>query len=205
MSELSGRERGQSPTLVGFSYGGLVAGVTAAAAPERIGRLIYIDAFIPQPGVSMLESLPAAVADQMEQLARTAGDGWKLPPLPLTRLGGVGPVAAGIDPAAVEQILSRRGFHPIGTYREPAPIQPPFPADRTLFISCTAKTTRRSHAADRREHAGGRHPSGRDRRRTLRDVDHAGPTGRVAAGLALTATNSCLAVRRAPAESGPAP
>ena len=87
----------------------------------------------------MLESLPAAVADQMEQLARTVGDGWKLPPLPLTRLGGVGHVAAGIDPAAVEQTLSRRGFHPIGTYREPAPIQPPFPADRTLFISCTAK------------------------------------------------------------------
>lgn len=36
-------------------------------------------------------------------------------------------------------VLARRGPHPIGTYREPAPADPPFPAEHTLYVSCTNK------------------------------------------------------------------
>ncbi len=40
---------------------------------------------------------------------------------------------------AVRAVLARRGPHPLGTYREAAPIDATFPAERTRFVSCTEK------------------------------------------------------------------
>jgi pimeloyl-ACP methyl ester carboxylesterase len=42
--------------LVGHSYGGLVIGGVAEKVPERIMRLAYIDAYIPQDDKSAFES-----------------------------------------------------------------------------------------------------------------------------------------------------
>ena len=42
-------------TLVGHSYGGLVIGGVAAKVPERIIRLVYLDAYIPQDSKSAFE------------------------------------------------------------------------------------------------------------------------------------------------------
>lgn len=125
--------------LVGFSYGGLVAGVAAARMPDRVHRLVYVDAFVPQPGRSLFDALPPPVADQMRQLADEVGDGWKLPPAPVELLGGLGRVRENIDVTRLDTLLSRRGPHPLGTYQEPAPDLVPFPVERTRHISCTDK------------------------------------------------------------------
>lgn len=65
--------------LVGFNYGGLVAGVAAARMPDRVHRIVYVDAFVPQPGRSLFDAPPPPVADQMRQLADEVGDGCRRP------------------------------------------------------------------------------------------------------------------------------
>lgn len=43
--------------LVGHSYGGMVITGVAAAMPESIGRLVYLDAALPDPGQSLFDDL----------------------------------------------------------------------------------------------------------------------------------------------------
>jgi pimeloyl-ACP methyl ester carboxylesterase len=50
-------------TLDGFSYGGFVITGAAARLGDRVARLIYLDAFVPQPGRSFFDLLPEP-ADQ---------------------------------------------------------------------------------------------------------------------------------------------
>ncbi|MFZ0513905.1 MAG: alpha/beta fold hydrolase, partial [Candidatus Nitrosopolaris sp.] len=45
-------------TLVGHSYGGLVIGGVAEKIPERIRRLVYLDAYIPQDNKSAFDIIP---------------------------------------------------------------------------------------------------------------------------------------------------
>jgi pimeloyl-ACP methyl ester carboxylesterase len=49
--------------LVGHSYGGMVITGVAQQAPERLGELVYLDAFVPNDGQSTVEMVgPAAAA-----------------------------------------------------------------------------------------------------------------------------------------------
>jgi pimeloyl-ACP methyl ester carboxylesterase len=43
----------QDVTLIGHSYGGMVATGVADRAPERIAQLVYLDAFVPSDGQSL--------------------------------------------------------------------------------------------------------------------------------------------------------
>ena len=65
--------------LVGHSYAGSV--ITAAA--ERVGRrvkaLVYVDAFVPKDGQATLQLLPDPVREAIKGMAKTQGDGWRLP------------------------------------------------------------------------------------------------------------------------------
>lgn len=110
------------PVLVGFSYGGLVIGGVAECVPHRIAALIYLDAFVPENGRSMFDYLPLEVRAGMEEAAAKVGDGWRMPPIPVERLGGLGPLGARTDPDVVRQALAKRGPQPIGTYREAAKV-----------------------------------------------------------------------------------
>jgi len=66
--------------LVGHSQGGVVALAAAAAAPQRISRLILLDAPAPPPGSSIADVVPAAVRAQYG--APPPPETW-LPPRPL--------------------------------------------------------------------------------------------------------------------------
>jgi len=67
--------------LIGHSYGGMVATGVADRARDRIRQLIYLDAFVPCDGQSLLDLLPESERQRMLQLAK-AGDGWRVPPNP---------------------------------------------------------------------------------------------------------------------------
>lgn len=101
-----------------MSYGGFVITGVADAVPDRIARLVYLDAFVPQPGRSFFDILPAPAREAMEDAAMRLGDGWRIPPAPIEMVGGIGALEPGVDPSHVDAVLSRRGPHPIGTYRE---------------------------------------------------------------------------------------
>jgi pimeloyl-ACP methyl ester carboxylesterase len=66
--------------LIGHSYGGMVATGVADRARDKVRQLIYIDAFVPQDGQSLLD-LNEVARPRMQELSKT-GDGWRVPPNP---------------------------------------------------------------------------------------------------------------------------
>ena len=91
--------------LVGHSYGGMVATGVADRARDRIRRLIYLDAFVPNAGQSFLE-----MTGQGEQVRTAAIDGWRVPSNPLP------PDTPQED---IPWITERRMHHPIKTLEQP--------------------------------------------------------------------------------------
>ncbi|HXG66986.1 MAG TPA: alpha/beta fold hydrolase [Blastocatellia bacterium] len=63
-------------TLVGHSYGGMVITGVADRVPDRIRRLIYLDAFVPDDGESVL-SIQGPRAGRLQEMAR---GGFIVPP-----------------------------------------------------------------------------------------------------------------------------
>jgi pimeloyl-ACP methyl ester carboxylesterase len=68
--------------LVGHSYGGMVATGVADRASERIAQLVYLDAFAPRDGQSLLELQTEDARQRVRNGAKNEGDGWRIPPNP---------------------------------------------------------------------------------------------------------------------------
>jgi pimeloyl-ACP methyl ester carboxylesterase len=66
--------------LLGHSYGGMVATGVADRARDRIAQLIYLDAFVPEDGQSLLD-LSEPDRQRLQELK--AGD-WRVPPRPIS-------------------------------------------------------------------------------------------------------------------------
>jgi pimeloyl-ACP methyl ester carboxylesterase len=95
--------------LIGHSYGGMVATGVADRSRSRIAQLIYLDAFVPRDGQSLLDLQGAEVRERMRELARTSGDGWRLPP---------NPMPADTPATDVAWAASRRLPQPIKTFEQ---------------------------------------------------------------------------------------
>jgi pimeloyl-ACP methyl ester carboxylesterase len=65
--------------LVGHSYAGMIISGVAEANPARLRGLVFLDAFIPDDGQSVLDLLPPAIGSHFRNVAREQGDGWRLP------------------------------------------------------------------------------------------------------------------------------
>src|SRR5258705_3044140 len=59
--------------LIGHSYGGMVATGVADRARERITQLIYLDAFVPKNGQSLLDLLPPQARQGMQERVKAGG------------------------------------------------------------------------------------------------------------------------------------
>ena len=66
-------------TLLGHSYGGMVATGVVDKARERIARVVYIDAFAPKDGQSLFDLVGPKAEANMRGGAAKDGDGWRLP------------------------------------------------------------------------------------------------------------------------------
>src|SRR5262245_7598278 len=69
--------------LIGHSYGGMGATGVAGRCPARVAALVYVDAFVPTAGQSLIDLLPAEAAEAMRARADAEGDGWLVPPNPM--------------------------------------------------------------------------------------------------------------------------
>lgn len=95
-------------TLVGHSFGGLVISGVADLMPQRLSRLIYLDAFILESGVSTFDTLPA---DVVEKLRAVAAD------QPVAALPAPRPKSLGLtDPDDIAFVELRLTPQPLGTY-----------------------------------------------------------------------------------------
>jgi pimeloyl-ACP methyl ester carboxylesterase len=95
--------------LVGHSYGGIVATGVADRVPERVARVVYLDAFVPHDGQSMFDLQPEEARFSMREQARTTGAGWMMDPMDLP------PDTAEAD---VTWASPRRVRQPIMTFEE---------------------------------------------------------------------------------------
>jgi pimeloyl-ACP methyl ester carboxylesterase len=76
--------------LVGHSYGGMVVTGVADRLPDKIRSLIYLDAFVPESGQSLVDLAPPDPRPQ-------AASDYTLAPLPAAVFGASPEVAAFID------------------------------------------------------------------------------------------------------------
>ena len=91
--------------LIGHSYGGMVATGVADRARDRVRRLVYLDAFVPEDGQSLFD-----LTGEGAKVRAGAVEGWRVPPRPL-------PPDTPADDLA--WITARRMPHPIGTLEQP--------------------------------------------------------------------------------------
>lgn len=55
--------------LVAHSYGGMVISLASEVIPDRIKRLIYVNAFVPEPGQSLTDMIPPMHVGLFDQIA----------------------------------------------------------------------------------------------------------------------------------------
>lgn len=117
--------------LVGHSSAGAVITGVAQRCPDRLRELVYLDAFVPGPGQSVLDLLPAGRRELFLELVDGAGrvvldpdtamDGWGLS-----------------DPADREWVRPRLRPFPVGALRDPLPADP-VPELPRRYVHCTVK------------------------------------------------------------------
>jgi pimeloyl-ACP methyl ester carboxylesterase len=118
--------------LIGHSYGGIVATGVADRARDRITRLIYLDAFVPDDGQSLVD-----LTGQGEQTRASAVDGWRVPPNPLP---------PDTSPEDVAWIMPRRHPQPLKTLEQPLALtQGPLTLPRH-YVLCTKSEAFRRYA-----------------------------------------------------------
>lgn len=119
--------------LVAHSYGGMVGTGVADRARDRIRRLIYLDAFVPErDNQSFLE-----LTGQGDQVRAAAVDGWRVPP---------NPSPPDTPKEDLEWIAARRLHHPLGTLEQKLKLtKGPLTLPRD-YILCTKSEAFRRYA-----------------------------------------------------------
>ena len=97
--------------LCGHSYGGCVIRGAADRISDRIGALVYLDAFVPDNGQSLYDCLPAEMRNAQLELAKTIGEGWKLPPIMAEQFQ--------VNAKDRDWVNRQCTFQPIETFRQP--------------------------------------------------------------------------------------
>jgi pimeloyl-ACP methyl ester carboxylesterase len=117
--------------LVGHSYGGMVISAVAGQVPDRVGRLVYLDALWPEDG----ESVSDIVGKEAAQVVIDAQVDPSRPP----RIQGAVEIAMMLgvsDPDDLDWVASRLTPQPPATLNQPLRLHNVSPAP-VLFISCT--------------------------------------------------------------------
>jgi pimeloyl-ACP methyl ester carboxylesterase len=65
--------------LVGHSYAGMIISGVVETNPDRVRRLVFLDAFLPEGGQCVLDLLPPEIGAYFRDVAREQGNGWRLP------------------------------------------------------------------------------------------------------------------------------
>ncbi len=95
--------------LCGHSSGGMVVSGVAARSAHRLRAAVYLDAFLPEPGRSLLDHLPPEMRARFLEMAGAAG-GAVVPPPPASAF-----LVGEADQAWVDALCTPQ---PIGTFTE---------------------------------------------------------------------------------------
>jgi pimeloyl-ACP methyl ester carboxylesterase len=121
-------ERLSDFVLVGHSYGGMVVTAVADRVPEKIRSLVYLDAFVPKDGQSLLDLARPEMREKILALP-----GWQIPPPPPQGM---------TDKYEIAWIEGRRSPQPAGTFKEKVSLKGAFKGKRSyIFCSGYSPTT----------------------------------------------------------------
>lgn len=98
--------------LVVHSAAGAVVTAVAERVPERIVQLVYLEALVPENGLSYADLLPPAMWANLREQAEQHGRGWCLPPSP-PQLFGI------TNEADAAWVQARLVPHPLKTLTQP--------------------------------------------------------------------------------------
>jgi pimeloyl-ACP methyl ester carboxylesterase len=116
--------------LIAHSYGGMVGTVVADRVPHLIRKLVYLDAFAPRDGESVL-SLRNGEARQAMLAAVKAGDGWRVQPHP---------APPDTSPEDVKWIDAHRIAHPFKCFDTPVRLRNGDTKVPRAYIYCLRKS-----------------------------------------------------------------
>jgi pimeloyl-ACP methyl ester carboxylesterase len=117
--------------LVGHSYGGMVVTGAADRVPERIQRLVYLDAFVPENGKCLLDyAVPERAARMREEGAHTGS----VTPPPLSLWGLT-------KPEHIDFVKPREVRHPFGTMVQKIRLTGAVERLPRTFIYCSSPAT----------------------------------------------------------------
>ncbi|QGR00134.1 alpha/beta fold hydrolase [Paenibacillus psychroresistens] len=71
--------------LVGHSFGGSLVQTVAQIVPDRLKRLVFLDAFVLKDGEMLVEELPPAAQEAFQQLRQSSNNDTIMLPFPLFR------------------------------------------------------------------------------------------------------------------------
>jgi pimeloyl-ACP methyl ester carboxylesterase len=119
--------------LVGHSYGGMVITGAADRAPSRIGRLVYLDAFVPENGKCTLDYVVPERAARMREEGEKAGS---VTPPPLS-LWGI------TRQEHIDFVKPREARHPYATMSQSIQLhnERALARLRKTFVYCSAPAT----------------------------------------------------------------
>jgi pimeloyl-ACP methyl ester carboxylesterase len=97
--------------LVGHSYAGMVVMAVADRVPQRLSRLVYLDAVVPNSGQCLFDCAGPEFRRRIEEQVRIQGDGWLIPAASAQTLGL-------IRDEDIDWTVPRLGPHPYRTFSE---------------------------------------------------------------------------------------
>lgn len=124
--------------LVGHSYAGMVIRSVADLLPNKIAKLVYLDAIVPRQGQSMSKLL-GPLGEQINILVASEGYGWLLSPKAFL----ADPYFFGVfDELKHNWLASKLTPHPANTFLQAAQMSNPLAEKIPVsYIYCTEKTS----------------------------------------------------------------
>ncbi len=121
----------QDVVLVGHSYAGQVVTGVADRIPERVGKRVYLDAFVGDDGDAAIDLLPETIAAHYRESVAGPGFGWLIPVRSLTVLGVT-------EEADLGWLSPRLTPHPWLSYTEPLRLSGGHETVPAAFAECTS-------------------------------------------------------------------
>ncbi|MEV4458274.1 alpha/beta hydrolase [Microbispora sp. NPDC049633] len=117
--------------LVAHSYSGIVAGQVADRAADRVAHTVFVEAFLPHDGKSMLHAFPDRQHAAELRLIEDNGGRW---PAPDAAVVGEG---QGLSRRQARWLAERLVGHPGRTIAEPAVLTRPLTQQRATYVVCS--------------------------------------------------------------------
>jgi pimeloyl-ACP methyl ester carboxylesterase len=128
---------GDEPSiLVANSMGGMVISEAAARRPDRVKRLVYVAAFLPSDGQSLVDltSLPEGADDLVQQTVVVHGD----PPVGTLPASTCRASNADCSPEVIDWAVSKTGSQPFAPLTQPVSLNREFDEIPRTYVLCTA-------------------------------------------------------------------